>query len=202
MNVLDYRRKVDALKAERGLLERQLEEEQNRLEALKLDAEDLDKARAFIQQVALETQETLRVRLEALVTTALRAVFPDKDLSFSVTFESKRGRTEAILEIYTDGILTDVMESHGGGVIDVVSFALRVAFWSISKNRSVMVLDEPLKFLSKGLMPNAVEMVKMISEKLCLQIIIVSHIEEFLNIADRVFLVERKGGISVVRSTT
>ncbi len=196
--ISDYRRKVDALQAEHRLLGQQLERETERLEGLKQDAEYIEKARALIQQAALQTQETLKIRLTAIVTTALRTVFIDKNLEFSVRFESKRGRTEAVLEVGENDIFTDPIEGHGGGVVDVVSFALRAAFWSISRTRSVLVLDEPFRFLSRDLQSSAAEMIRTLSDKLGLQIIMVSHILVLQEAANLVFEVTREGDVSSV----
>lgn len=196
--ISDYRRKVDALQAEHRLLGEQVDREAKRLGSLKQDAEYIDKARALIQQAALQTQETLKIRLTAIVTTALRTVFVDKDLAFSVRFESKRGRTEAVLEVGENDIFTDPIEGHGGGVVDVVSFALRAAFWSISRSRSVLILDEPFRFLSRDLQSAAAEMIRTLSDKLGLQILMVTHEEALKEVADSIFEVERQGDESVV----
>lgn len=196
--ISDYRRKVDALQAEHRLLGEQVDREAIRLVSLKQDAEYIDKARALIQQAALQTQETLKIRLTAIVTTALRTVFVDKDLAFSVRFESKRGRTEAVLEVGENNIFTDPIEGHGGGVVDVVSFALRAAFWSISRSRSVLILDEPFRFLSRDLQSSAAEMIRTLSDKLDLQILMVTHEEALKEVADSIFEVERQGDESVV----
>ena len=198
MNIQNYRRKVDALQAEHRLLGQQIETEQVRLKDLKSDSENINKARALIQQAALQTQETLKIRLTAIVTTALRTVFVDKDLDFSVRFESKRGRTEAVLEVGEDGIFTDPIEGHGGGVVDIVSFALRAAFWSISNTRSTLVLDEPFRFLSRDLQPFAAQIIRTLSDKLGLQIIMVTHISDLQDVAHKVFEVERQGSKSVL----
>ena len=194
----DYRRKVDDMQAEYRLLGDQLDREVSRLEELKLESGEIDKAQVLIQQAALQTQETLKVQLTSIVTMALRAVFTDKDLEFSVRFESKRGRTEAVLEVGEDGIFTDPIEGHGGGVVDVVSFALRAAFWSISRTRSVLILDEPFRFLSQDLQASAADMIRTLSDKLGLQILMVTHVEELKQVADTVFEVERQGDQSVV----
>jgi DNA repair exonuclease SbcCD ATPase subunit len=84
--------------------------------------------------------------------------------------------------------------SSGGGLLDITSFALRISFWHLNQNRNVMIFDEPMRFLSKELVPKAVEMVRMLSEKLGIQFIIVSHIEDFVEGADKNFRIE-KGGV-------
>lgn len=196
--ITDYRHKLDDLKAEYRLLTKQLGEEQARLGGLKTDAGEWDKARALIQEAALRTQETLKVRLSAIVTTALRAVFQEKDISFRVTFDSKRGKTECTLEVGEGDLFNNPLDAHGGGVVDVVSLALRASFWSIDQTRPVLILDEPMKFLSPDLRPLAADMIRMISARLGLQIVMVSHLQEFIDGADRVFVVQNWNGISTV----
>lgn len=198
MILSDYRRRVDALKAEHELLSRQIKEEQTRLAVLKQDGEDLDKARRLIQQAALKTQEALKIRLTAIVTTALRGIFAEKDLEFEVRFVSQAGRTEAVLEVGEEGLYTNTLEGHGGGVADVVSFALRAAFWAISRSRPVLILDEPFRFLSRDLQPLAAEMIRLISDKLELQVIMVSHVEEARETADQFIVIERSGTESII----
>lgn len=80
----------------------------------------------------------------------------------------------------------------------MASFALRCAFWSLKKTRHTLVLDEPFKFLSRDLIPKAAEMVQMISKELNLQIIMVSHIPDFIDSADKVFVVSQTMGESSV----
>ena len=199
MELQDDRRRLDGMKAERGLLEKQLTGGEEHLVTLQAQAADLDKARAIIQQAALDTQENLRVRIESLVTTALRAVFQDKNLGFHVEFESKAGRTVCNLTMSEDGHQVDPLLGHGGGPCDIASFALRCAFWSLDKTRPVLILDEPFRFLSQDLRHLAADMVKMISSELGLQIIMVSHILEMQSCADLIFEVSGKDGISTVR---
>ena len=198
MSLRDFRSKLDTMKAERGLLEKQLAAEQTRLEDLQAESSDLDKARAIIQQAALDTQENLRVRIEDLVTTALLAVFQDKDLGFHVEFESKAGRTICNLTVSEDGHQVDPLLGHGGGPCDIASFALRCAFWSMDRTRPVLILDEPMKCLSRDLVPLAADMIKMIADELGLQIIMVTHVPEFIGIADKVFEVTHSKGVSTV----
>ncbi len=191
-----YRRAVDKQKTQRALLVKQRKDERDKLANLEGDAETTTKARALIQQAALDTQQHLQVKLSTLVSTALDAVFPGQGLEFRIQFEPKRGRTECLLEVGENGIFNPPMDAHGGGVVDVVSFALRMSFWSMQRTRPVLVLDEPFKFLSADLIPLAAELMRAMSDKLGLQILIVTHIEEFQAIADKVFTIKRSGNNS------
>lgn len=198
MDIKQYRRKLDELKARRKLLREDLESSEGTVERLEVEREDLLKARVLIQEAALQTQESLRVRLSSIVTTALQAVFQDKEVDFRVTFESKRNRTECVLEVGEEGVYTAPMDSHGGGLVDIASFALRASFWSIEQTRPIMILDEPMKFLSPKLAPLAADMLRMVSDKLGIQIIMVTHVPAFVERADRVFEVNRTGRVTTV----
>jgi DNA repair exonuclease SbcCD ATPase subunit len=65
-------------------------------------------------------------------------------------------------------------------------------------SRPTIVLDEPFKHLSQDLRPKAAEMLKEISSKLGLQIIMVTHDVDLVEAADRLFLVSQRNGISKV----
>lgn len=196
MNLDAITHRYSILRAEKNVIDKQLVQANERLDVVASETVDIEKALILVQKAALQTQMMLRVRLTKIVTTALRAVFVDDNLEFDLTFDTKRGRTEAVIEVGENGVFTNPMEGHGGGVVDVVSFALRAAFWSIAQNRPVMVLDEPMKFLSRDLVHNAADMMQMVSKELGLQIIMVTHIQEFIDGADEVFNVFREGNVS------
>ena len=160
----------------------------------------LDKVQRIIQEVAQETQKQLQFHIAGIVTMALEAVFPDP-YEFKLEFELKRGKTEADLLFKRDGRRVDPMTASGCGAVDVASFALRVACWSLRRPRSraVLVFDEPFKNLSADLQEKAGEMVKMVSEKLCIQMIIVTHQQELVEVADKVYRVTKPGKYSIVR---
>jgi len=69
----------------------------------------------------------------------------------------------------------------------------------VPRSRPVLMLDEPFRYLSTGLLPRAGEMLKQISSELDLQIIMVTHAEELIDEADAVFSVDMNKGESIVR---
>lgn len=159
-----------------------------------------EEARQIIQHVASETQRQLEYHVSELVTLALSAVFPDP-YKLRLKFELKRGQSEAHLCFERDGmVLEDPTTESGGGVVDVAAFALRASLWSLAhpRSRATIVLDEPLRFLSRDLQLKASAMIKELSDKLKLQFIVVTHEPNLLQAADRVFEVEMKNGVSTV----
>jgi len=168
---------------------------------IKLEREIIfsEKAQMIIQVVAKETQQQLESHISNLVTMALATVFEDP-YTFKIKFIEKRNKTECELLLEKDGEEFDPLSATGGGIVDMVSFALRVALWNIAKPRSrnVLILDEPFRFISRDLHPKAATLLKKISKELNLQIIMVSHSLDLIAEADKVFEVSIKGGVTEV----
>lgn len=158
----------------------------------------LEEAQAFLQVQAKETQEQIKFSLEDIVNLALDAVFPGK-YKFVMVFEIKRGKTEVRLTLNKDGNEFDPLTENGGGVTAVLELALRIALLLISKNRRVLILDEPLHFVSLDKKPIAIEILKRLSADMGIQIIAVSHDPLFIDSADRVYRVTQTDGVSTVK---
>lgn len=158
-----------------------------------------ERAREIIKTVALATQEQLTYHISDVTTLALEAVFNDP-YQLQVEFVQRRNKTECDLFFTRDDARMEPLDASGGGAVDVAAFALRIASWSMARPRSrnVIVLDEPLRFLSEDNQERASQMIKQLSEKLGLQFIIVTHNETLTAYADRVFQVKIKKGISKV----
>lgn len=140
---------------------------------------------ALVQITAKETQEQLKFRIEPIVQEALDAVFPG--YRFVVDYEDKNDRTEAVMYLEEDGEPFDPLEDNGGGLADVLAFALRLVAWSLGKSDPVLFLDEPGKNVSNAYRPIMMEMLSGLSSKLGLQTIVITHDTEIIEMADRIF---------------
>ena len=174
----------------RDALELKLVQDEQKLAATTLRLDHVCKAQILLQTTAQETQNQLKFHVQALVQNALDAVFPATYI-FKVDFELRRGQTEVDIYLDKDGELINPMDAAGGGVVDVITFALRVVAWSLSRSSPVLVLDEPFKWLSAGLRPLAGEILRGVSDRLGLQIIMVTHDPELVEQADRIFTVQQ-----------
>lgn len=201
----EWRSRYEREAGRRDNAEEELNHAKKSIKRLKRRTEHINQARALIIEVARQTQRQLEYHVGEVVSLALSAVF-ESPYEFELEFEEKRGKTEARLWL-TDGTgeRLEPIYSTGGGVVDTCAFALRVALWSLQRPRSrnVLVLDEPFRFLNRSRHSSASEMLREVSEKLGLQIIMVSHSEELIEGADRVFRVGKgKGGKSTVSRNT
>jgi DNA repair exonuclease SbcCD ATPase subunit len=136
-------------------------------------------AQEILQTVAASVQQMTHDRVARIVTRCLAAVF-DEPYTFQIKFERKRGKTEARLVFERKGREMDPMEASGGGVVDVATFALRLAAILITQPplERFMALDEPFKFVSKEYRPKVVELMETLSKELSFQFLIVTHDEE------------------------
>ena len=175
MSVVEYRNKISACYGKCSLLQKQYDEQIRFIEKKKTELISIEKAQAFIQGVAKATQEQLKFHVEDTVNLALDSIFPNEYV-FSIAFEISRGKTEARLIFVKNGCEIDILKSAGGGVVDIVSLALRIAVWSLSKTEPVLILDEPIaRIQPAALQSTAWEIIEQLSKRLKLQFIIISN---------------------------
>jgi DNA repair exonuclease SbcCD ATPase subunit len=189
----DYRRLFYKASGARDGLEKQAKIAKTALAEADRRLADIEKAQVFLQKTAQDTQSRLKVHIEDIVQLALDAVFPDVFI-FSVDFTSAYGKTAAVL-VFQDkatGYTVDPLAASGGGVVDICAFALRLACWSLSRNSdSVLVWDEPFRFVSRDLQAAAGSLLRELSEKLGVQIILTTHLQPLVDAADSVIHISR-----------
>jgi len=191
------RKKLDEHIGQRNLIIKQLNTVGERLASAEQDKLYTEKARVVIQTVAEQTQKQIEYHISNLVSLALASVFPDP-YDFKVQFTSRRNKTEADLLFVKNGNEGDPTSVSGGGPLDVASFALLSFIRTIIPTRPTLILDEPFRFVSRDLQYKCAEMVKMISRKLNVQIIMVSHIPELIENADKIIVVTKSSNFSEV----
>lgn len=124
------------------------------------------------------SRASVQEHFEKFVTYILQYVFGD-DYSFKVIWNTGAKNTTVDFVVVTptdEGILAvDPKSGKGGGVCDVVSFGLRLAFLTKLNNRSPILLDESFSQLSKTYIPNVASLFKDINEKFGYQIIFITH---------------------------
>lgn len=178
---------------------------QSVLDKLRAEALVIEETGLVLQTVGQATQEQLGIKLEDVVTMGLETVFPDDtDWRFKADFVQRRGQTEVdLLLADSQGNRIRPSDQDGGGLVDVVAFVLRVALWSLSREtRPTIILDEPWRNLhSREYHSRVARLVKVLSEKLGLQFIIITGEDEgpeLLAGADRVITVRKARGVSQV----
>jgi len=159
-----------------------------------------EQAREIVRIIGLKTQQQLQFHISDITSLALESVFLDEAYELQAEFVQRRNKTECDLNFVRDENKMNPLEASGLGAVDVASFALRVASWSMKfpKYRNTIILDEPFRYLSKDKQEKASEMIKKISEKLKIQFIIVTHEKALSESADKLFETEITGGVSKI----
>lgn len=187
--VEELKSQIAHLQGKADLLSRQNTENEARLEEYKTDREVFKKAIELIAVAGEAVRENIKGGFEKIVTHALRSIVGE-DYSFAITFDKRGNQQEANFTIKS-GDLSEAfnpMDSRGGGIIDIVSLALRVSLLELTQPKvdGPLILDEPFKHLSKEYIENANVFLKGLSDKLGRQIICVTHIRELANEADKI----------------
>lgn len=183
--------KRDALQSE--LISKQ-EESQNITEVLL----DLEECQMIAQAVAKSSQDKLSAKINEIVTTGMATVFDDP-YEFILDIESKGSDIKATPYFLKNGERISPKISSGGGVQQVAALSLRIALWSISKQRTpIMILDEVFKDVGTGDIERACQLLKTVSEKLDIQLLMITHNPIIKEVSDKVFLVEKVNNVSQV----
>lgn len=151
-------------------------EERTMLEQAERAVARAEEAQEIVQEVAAAVQERAHRQIASVVTKCLESVFDDP-YRFSIEFEQKRGKTDAVLLFERDGAKIDPLTASGGGVVDVAAFALRLASLLLSapQRRRVLILDEPFRFVSRDLRDKVRQMLETLAEELEIQFVVVTH---------------------------
>ena len=184
-------------------LQKQREESLARLRETSAEIELLEKVRLLLQETSSLAREKARRQIEHTVTHALQFVF-GPGISFRIELVERRNQPEAEFYVVSQygevEVKTRPQDARGGGVVDVVSLALRVSLLETLRPPMLgpLLLDEPGKHLSDEFAPHLALLIKEMSGTFSRQVLMVTHNRHFTEAADQVYLVEIKEGRSIL----
>lgn len=198
-NIQHLRNHLEQQKGRRTQVERSINDLTDEIRDLRRNLRRHEQAREVIREVGLKTQQELQYNISDITSLALEAVFDDP-YELVAEFVQRRNKTECDLYFQRDGNKVDPLSASGGGAVDVAAFALRVASWSMQhpRSRNVLIMDEPLRFLSTDHQEKASTMIKEISKRLGIQFIIITHETILATYADKTFQTKIRKGITTV----
>lgn len=188
--------KHDQLMHQKSVLEEQL---QKVIANIKM----FEQVRILLQKTSELAREQSKKQVETLVTNCLQYIF-NTNIHFEIDIAESRGRSEAEFYVVSDIdgelIKNKPQNARGGGVVDIVSLALRIAILqsSIPKIDGPIILDEPAKHVSEEYINSVAEFLKQVNIMFGRQIIMVTHNRHLGESADKVLRVELEGDKSRV----
>ncbi|UWE02423.1 ATP-binding protein [Laceyella sacchari] len=193
-------------KSERDLYLGQLKQTEERWQMCLNERDLLEKVRVLFQLSAEHAREQAKQQLETLVTNALKYVFGSA-FRFEIELKDHGGTPTAEFYVVStwDGqeIKNRPQEARGGGIVDIVSLALRIALIETVKPRlsGPIILDEPGKHVSEDYIVPMIEFLKSVGETFGRQVIMVTHNIHLTESADAAYFVRLQGGKSVVEQS-
>ena len=146
-----------------------------------------------------QREKTIGV-FERVITLALKEIF-DSTYSFKIEVVSDK-RVSTKFKLIQGDMELDLLTAVGGGIINVVSFVLKVLILASvrPKRQQVMYLDEQFNNVSADYRPKVAKLLKSFSEQLGIQFTIITHQQEFSDEADVVYnLTKGEDGTVVTR---
>jgi len=142
-------------------------------------------------------QDHLATKLSGIVTKSLSTVF-EEPIEFVAQFVERRGVSECDLFLKIDGHEYDILNGQGGGIADVCSMCLQMAFIMLAQVSRVLIIDEPARHMDLEAQERFIAVLQELCKELNFTIIMVTHSQAFTEGADKVFKIIKKGDISRV----
>jgi len=165
----------------------------DKIEIVKETILNLEKIQKLVIDVGQQSQQNVIGYMEKTITLALQSIFGE-EYSFKIVFEMKRDQPECHFYVNKNGLLLEPRsDTMGGGIIDVAALALHVLVLILEKSPPILIADEPmLKNVSKEHLPAVADMLKKLIKELNIQLIMVTHIPELIEIADNVIEISKE----------
>lgn len=154
-----------------------------------LGVEELEQAAKILQALSASQKQKACELLEGLCTSAIQYSFsPDHKIKVSIKETGKKSVIDVkIVNLKTEAE-EDIMDQNGGGVVDIVSTALRLIALQTYEPRidGPIILDEPTKMVSSEYIPTLAEFLRSAGNDFGRQIILITHNEYLASIADEI----------------
>lgn len=180
----------------------QLKSHEKDILELQNNIELLEKVSILFQKTSEFARNQAKSQIENLVTKCLQYIF-ESNIKFTIEIDELRNKANAQFYVTSEDkdmeIKTKPEISRGGGVVDIVSLALRIAFLQIHKPtiQGPLILDEPAKHVSEEYIYNVGDFLKETSEMFNRQIIMVTHNQHLSALSENSYRIDLDGFTSV-----
>ena len=163
----------------------------------------LDQVMVLFQKTSEYARSQAKSQIENLVTKCLQYVF-ESNIEFRIEIEELRNKANAEFYVINDNpdffLKTKPEQSRGGGIVDIVSLALRISFMQTHKPtiEGPLILDEPAKHVSEDYIYNVGDFLRQSSTMFNRQIIMITHNSHLAELSEDAYRVELSGTESSV----
>jgi DNA repair ATPase RecN len=174
----------------------------DKLKSIDDELETLEGVMTLFQMTSEFARNQAKNQIESLVSKCLQYIF-DASIEFQIELEELRNKASAEFYVISNAndffIKTKPEQSRGGGIVDIVSLALRISFLQTHKPliAGPLILDEPAKHVSEEYIHNVGDFLKQTSEIFNRQIIMVTHNNHLAALSKSTYRIEYVGNSSV-----
>lgn len=201
-----YERELLIKKGKRESLLMRADEIKQEIQSIDKLETNLNIAINFLNKTAKDARNRTIQSIEALATMAVQAVY-DEPFEIRLQYKEKT-KTESsdkmtlqlVQKKNGEEVITGLMDEVGGGLIETVSFALRIACIKWLGYTGPIILDEAYKSLSKD---EKIEKIAVflgeLNKTVGNQIIFSTHMQDYFGeIASKQFHVKIVNGVSII----
>jgi len=153
----------------------------------------MDKVLALFHLLTEQVQTEFAAGIERVVSAGLLAVF-DEAIQFKINTKVRGNNVNVDFRLINEnGTETDLLDARGGGVVAVTCSILQMVFVRLLDVEKVVFLDEPFAHLSAEYVPAMAQLLQKMSRDLGIQVVLVTHQDEFLEHADKAYRIEKHG---------
>lgn len=153
-----------------------------------------DKVQILLQKTSEYARQQAKDRIESVVSEALNVVFGGNH-SFVIDLGIRAGQPVADYWLNDGSTFTKLEKpdyDRGGGKVDIISLALRLAIGEMEGITGPLFLDEVGKHVSKEYAPNVAYFLKQYSAQFNRQIILITHNADLAEIGETSISVTHK----------
>lgn len=153
-------------------------------------------AAQLLKKVAEICELSSKQVMEKIVNHGLQAIFEETD-TFAIDMETKQRSVYAYMRLGEEA-KTSIMDSRGGGYVDIIS-VLTVLVLILQKRKDMqrfLVLDEAFAEVGREHLEKVGKFLRFLVEKLDMSILLITHSEELLPYANRVYEFSMTNGVT------
>lgn len=186
MTLTEIQSRVDKIEGYRNALLSQKDSLESEIKGLKDESNLLTKVSTVLKHLLDVLVKDEISKMAGLITYGLKTIFQDQNLSFMPVIMKKNEKIHIELKTY-NGEIEGEYGSFGGSVAVIESFLLRVLSVLKLKLARLMLLDETFAAVGWEYIPNTSKLISELSEKIGLDVLLVTHQKEFQQYAKNVY---------------
>jgi hypothetical protein len=187
LGLKDIQKIIDKRQIERDDLQRTAK--RLNTEIINLEIENYEKAAVYMKELAQNQKIAASAELSKLGTMALRYAF-GKNYEMEIEMSGSDKNSKAYVWFIKDGKKDDKedpMEDNGGGVVDIISNAIRIEIMDAYDDPVIdgpIIFDEPYKMVSDEYIPQTSQFIANVSKDFGRQVIVVTHEDYISSLTD------------------